>query len=120
MASTLAHELNQPLTSIVSYSAGLARALARQPGQDPEPVAASHALSQHAAQAGAIVHRIRSRLSLREPVLESCAINDIVAEAVRSAAARHDLLGLTVEQELDAELPGRWPIASASRRWCPT
>ncbi len=106
VASTLAHELNQPLTSIVSYSAGLARALARQSGQDPELVAASQALSQHAAQAGAIVHRIRNRLSLREPVLESCAINDIVAEAVRLLQRDTIRLGLTVQQELGAELPG--------------
>ena len=69
-------------------------------------------------KAGAIVHRIRSRLSLREPVLESCAINDIVAEAVRLLQRDTTRLGLTVEQELGAELPGRWPIASASRRWC--
>lgn len=105
VASTLAHELNQPLTSIVSYSAGLARALARQPGQDPDLVAASQALSQHAAQAGSIVHRIRNRLSLRDPELEACAINEIVAEAVRLLQRDTARLGLTVHQELAADLP---------------
>lgn len=105
VASTLAHELNQPLTSIVSYSAGLARALARQEGQDAELVAASQALSQHAAQAGAIVHRIRGRLALRDPVLEPCSLNEVVHEAVRLLQRDIARLGQTVVQDLTAPLP---------------
>ena len=105
VASTLAHELNQPLTSIVSYSAGIAKALERQTQMDPDLVAAAQALSGHASQAGDIVHRIRARLSRRDPVMESGAINPLVAHAV--ALLERDLkrTGIDVSLELDTGLP---------------
>jgi two-component system sensor histidine kinase DctS len=104
VASTLAHELNQPLTSIVSYSAGIAKALEKLPGMDPELVTAAKALSRHASQAGGIVHRVRARLARRELVLELCDINPIVANAV--ALLKRDLkrAGTEVSLELSAAL----------------
>jgi two-component system sensor histidine kinase DctS len=105
VASTLAHELNQPLTSIVSYSAGIAKALERQTHLDPDLVAAAQALSSHASQAGDIVHRIRARLTRRDPVMESAAVNPLVAHAV--ALLQRDLkrIGIDVSLELDTDLP---------------
>lgn len=105
VASTLAHELNQPLTSIVSYSAGIAKALEKQPGTQPDLLAAAQALSRHASTAGGIVHRIRARLARRELVLEPSAINPIVSDAV--ALLRLDLSrgGITVALDLDDTLP---------------
>jgi two-component system sensor histidine kinase DctS len=105
VASTLAHELNQPLTSIVSYSAGIAKALERQTHLDPDLVAAAQALSGHASQAGDIVHRIRARLARRDPVMESGAINPMVAHAV--ALLERDLKrsGVDISLDLDNGLP---------------
>ncbi|MES2947314.1 MAG: ATP-binding protein [Pseudomonadota bacterium] len=105
VASTLAHELNQPLTSIVSYSAGIAKALQKQPGTQPDLLAAAQALSRHASKAGGIVHRIRARLARRELVLEPCDINPIVSDAV--ALLKRDLkrVGVSVSLELDRSLP---------------
>lgn len=105
VASTLAHELNQPLTSIVSYSAGIAKALERKPGTDPDLVAAAQALSRHATQAGGIVHRIRSRLARREPVLEACAINQIVSDAVALLQREIRRAGVEVSLDLGTGLP---------------
>jgi two-component system sensor histidine kinase DctS len=105
VASTLAHELNQPLTSIVSYSAGIAKALEKQAHLDPELVAAAQALSGHASQAGDIVHRIRARLARRDPVLESGSINPIVAHAVAMLQRDFQHAGIDVSLEVDADLP---------------
>jgi two-component system sensor histidine kinase DctS len=105
VASTLAHELNQPLTSIVSYSAGIAKALERQTQLDPELVAAAQALSSHAAQAGDIVHRIRARLARQDPVLESSAINPLVAHAIGMLQRDLKRTGIDVSMELDTNLP---------------
>lgn len=105
VASTLAHELNQPLTSIVSYSAGIAKALERKPDTEPDLVAAAQALSRHASQAGGIVHRIRARLARREPVLEACDINGIVSDAVSLLQREIRRAGVDVSLELDAHLP---------------
>lgn len=104
VASTLAHELNQPLTSIVSYSAGIAKALEKLPNMAPELVAAAKALSRHASQAGGIVHRVRARLARRELVLESCDINPIVANAVALLQRDFKRAGIEVTLELAAPL----------------
>ena len=105
VASTLAHELNQPLTSIVSYSAGIAKALEKEPGTRPDLLAAAQALSRHASAAGGIVHRIRARLARRELVLEPQDINAIVTDAVALLKLDFQRAGVAVVLELDADLP---------------
>ncbi len=105
VASTLAHELNQPLTSIVSYSAGIAKALEKQPGTRPDLLAAAQALSRHASAAGGIVHRIRERLARRELVLEPHDINTIVSDAVALLKLDFKRAGVSVQLDLDAGLP---------------
>jgi two-component system sensor histidine kinase DctS len=105
VASTLAHELNQPLTSIVSYSAGIAKALEKLPGTDPELLAAAQALSRHASKAGGIVHRIRTRLARRELVLEHCNINPLVADAVTLLQREFRRAGVDVSLKLYSGLP---------------
>jgi two-component system sensor histidine kinase DctS len=105
VASTLAHELNQPLTSIVSYSAGIAKALQRRPDTEPDLVAAAQALSRHATQAGGIVHRIRARLARRELVLEACDINSLVTNGVTLLQREVRRAGVEVALELTPQLP---------------
>ena len=104
VASSLAHELNQPLTSIVSYSAGIAKALERQAPRDAELLAAAQALARHASQAGDIVHRIRARLTHRALTMEPCDINTIVRHAskllLRDLTRNGVALTLTLEQGL--------------------
>ncbi|MEY4765280.1 MAG: hypothetical protein RI907_1953 [Pseudomonadota bacterium] len=105
VASTLAHELNQPLSAIASYNAGLQNALA---GRDDLPERIQTALSrqgEQAAQAGRIVRRIREFLTRREPQREPCQVSDIVHSGVhllRRDLARH---GVTLQLALDAGLP---------------
>jgi two-component system sensor histidine kinase DctS len=105
VASTLAHELNQPLTSIVSYSAGIAKALEKQAGIAPDLLMAAQALSRHASMAGGIVHRIRARLARRELVMQTCDANAIVTDAVALLARDLKRMGVTVSLSLDADLP---------------
>lgn len=105
VASTLAHELNQPLTSIVSYSAGIAKALEKQPGTTPDLLMAAQALSRHASMAGGIVHRIRARLARRELVLEACDVNTLVSDAVGLLQRDLKRAGVTVSLALDDTLP---------------
>jgi two-component system, LuxR family, sensor histidine kinase DctS len=83
VASALAHQLNQPLTVIMGYNAGLQRMLL-DAGYDNQAVL--HALAQQgeqAAEAGRIVRRIREFLTRRAPQREAC---DLVAVAQRAEA----------------------------------
>src|SRR5205823_4835029 len=67
IASTLAHELNQPLTAIASYNAGVVNSLKRAGVDHAVVYGALQRLGEQAAQAGAVVQRIREFLTRRGP-----------------------------------------------------
>jgi two-component system sensor histidine kinase DctS len=121
IASTLAHELNQPLTAISSYNAGVLNSLQRagtagavagaaagvasSTAPDPAVLRALQRLGEQAAQAGRIVQRIREFLTRREPRLEPVSLNAIVENGV--ALLKRDLARQQVQLALalDANLP---------------
>jgi two-component system sensor histidine kinase DctS len=85
IASTLAHELNQPLSAISSYNAGVINSLqsAGFDGRvDPAVLRALQRLGEQAAHAGRIVQRIRQFLTRRAPQLEPCALNHVIEGGV--------------------------------------
>jgi len=96
IASTLAHELNQPLSAISSYNAGVLNSLERTRTEvDPTVLRALQRLGEQAAHAGRIVQRIRQFLTRREPQLEACSLNHIVegaAALLRREFERRDVL----------------------------
>jgi two-component system sensor histidine kinase DctS len=113
IASTLAHELNQPLSAISSYNAGVMNSLQRgsadatssvDSSPDPAVIRALQRLGEQAAHAGRIVQRIRQFLTRREPQLEACSLNHIVEGGVallaRELARQRVKLTLTLEPNL--------------------
>jgi two-component system sensor histidine kinase DctS len=105
VASTLAHELNQPLTAIASYTAGVLNSVQRQAAPDPAVVRALQRLGEQAAHAGAIVQRIREFLTRREPVLEHCDLNAVARGAVSLLQRELQRRQVHVQLKLDAQLP---------------
>lgn len=82
VASTLAHELNQPLTAITSYNAGVLNSLQRQGMSDPVLIGALQRLGEQASHAGRIVQRIREFLTRRQPRQERCDLHVLIGEAM--------------------------------------
>ncbi|HEY4081255.1 MAG TPA: ATP-binding protein [Burkholderiaceae bacterium] len=107
IASTLAHELNQPLTVISSYSAGLQNALKARGLTDADILAALQTLGDHAAQAGRIVARIREFLSRHEPRDEPVVLEDVARQAGELLA--QELRKRGIETLLRVE-PGLRPV----------
>jgi two-component system sensor histidine kinase DctS len=108
IASTLAHELNQPLTAISSYNAGVLNSLQRVDAVHPiEPnvLRALQRLGEQAAQAGRIVQRIRRFLTRREPQLESCSLNLVVEGSAALLRREFERQGVALALVLDAGLP---------------
>jgi two-component system sensor histidine kinase DctS len=105
VASALAHQLNQPLTVIMGYNAGLQRMLG-DAGYDNQTVLRALAQQgEQAAEAGRIVRRIREFLTRRGPQREAC---DLAAVARRAAELlQRDLLTaqVSVTWALAAGLP---------------
>jgi two-component system, LuxR family, sensor histidine kinase DctS len=108
IASTLAHELNQPLTAISSYNAGVLNSLQRPdpaPPPDPTVLRALQRLGEQAAHAGRIVQRIRQFLTRREPQLETCALNHVIEGAATLLKREFERHGVQLVLALDAGLP---------------
>ena len=87
MASSLAHELNQPLTAISNYSMGtvarVRRNIATGGTTDPiELLAMLQKTSAQAERAGHIIRRIREFVKRSEPRKRRCRIRAIVDDAV--------------------------------------
>lgn len=105
VASTLAHELNQPLSAIASYNAGLLNALGERPDIDPQIIKAMQRMGEQASHAGRIVKRIREFLTRREPQREPCAIQGVIESGVsllKRDLSRHHV---HVDIRCDAHLP---------------
>jgi two-component system, LuxR family, sensor histidine kinase DctS len=104
VASTLAHELNQPLSAIMAYNSGVLNALNRQSQADPAMITAIERMGEQAAHAGRIVKRIREFLTRREPQREPCDINQIVEAAVgllrREISRNHIQVSLVLDRTL--------------------
>ncbi len=81
IASTLAHELNQPLMAISSYNTGVINTLKKNGFDDAVVLAALERLGQQSANAGRIVQRIRVFLTRREPQREQVNLSEVLAAA---------------------------------------
>lgn len=87
MASTLAHELNQPLSAIASYAAGMLNLMARG-NPDPALLAdATRKLAQQAGRAGLIIRRIQDLARKRAPKFDHLHLEEVIAETVGFLAA---------------------------------
>jgi two-component system sensor histidine kinase DctS len=105
VASALAHQLNQPLTVIMGYNAGLQRMLG-DAGYDNQTVL--HALAQQgeqAAEAGRIVRRIREFLTRRGPQREACDLAAVSRRAVELLQRDLHTAQVSVAWTLAAGLP---------------
>jgi C4-dicarboxylate-specific signal transduction histidine kinase len=105
MASTLAHELNQPLAAIANYNMGCVRRL-RSGSWDPQELL--EALEKSGAQAeraGRVIQRVREFVRKREPEFAACSINDVVAGVAAMIEIETEKNGSTVRLELAPALP---------------
>jgi C4-dicarboxylate-specific signal transduction histidine kinase len=80
MASTLAHELSQPLMALVSF-AGAASAYTGRGDQDMALQALSE-INEQAQRAADIVKRIRGFVKQHTPGFQDCTVNDVVNNVV--------------------------------------
>jgi len=105
VASALAHQLNQPLTSITGYAAGVKRLLERAGQPDARLVDAMSRLGDQAAEAGRIVKRIREFLTRRSPQRETMDLDAAAHRALALLTRELRRLQLHVEWVVAPELP---------------
>ncbi|WP_447954095.1 PAS domain-containing sensor histidine kinase [Sphingopyxis chilensis] len=105
MASTLAHELNQPLTAVASYVMA-AQALLESDQPDAQ-VEARQALADgvaEAVRAGQIVRRLRDFVARGDTEREKVSLTKLIEEAAALALAGANQRGIRVEMDLDPDV----------------
>jgi PAS domain S-box-containing protein len=85
MASSVAHELNQPLTAINNYCNGMVSRIKAQQITEDELLGALEKTAKQAQRAGQIIHRIRSFVKRSEPNRTASEVELMVTEAVELA-----------------------------------
>lgn len=85
MASSVAHELNQPLTAITNYCNGMVSRVRSDSIDKDALMAALEKTAKQAQRAGQIIHRIRNFVKRSEPQRQPAHAADIVEDAVELA-----------------------------------
>ncbi|MDZ7811762.1 MAG: PAS domain S-box protein [Ideonella sp.] len=85
MASSVAHELNQPLTAITNYCNGIVSRVRAGTIQTEDMIAALQKTARQAERAGQVIHRIRAFVKRSEPQRQAAQAVDIVEDAVELA-----------------------------------
>jgi C4-dicarboxylate-specific signal transduction histidine kinase len=104
MASTLAHEINQPLAAIASYNQGCVRRL-RSGQWDAEEIAATlEKASAQAERAGQVIQRVREFLRNREPTRTAHDVNDVMSGVAKLVELEAEQAQVELKLKLHADL----------------
>ncbi|RTZ47926.1 PAS domain-containing sensor histidine kinase [Candidimonas sp. SYP-B2681] len=105
MASSLAHELNQPLTAISNYSMGAVAMLKAGNTQPERLLEALEKAAQQAERAGKIISRIREFVKRSEPRRQRVPVSRILDNAVGFAEIDARKRQIDIEARLPEALP---------------
>ncbi len=107
MASSLAHELNQPLAAISNYCMGVAKRLQGHldPVTQKDILPALEKASDQAHRAGTIIQRIKGFVKRSEPQRKSCDISEIINDAVGLVEIEAHRHRLSIATEISENLP---------------
>jgi two-component system sensor kinase FixL len=111
LSGSLAHELNQPLTAILSNAQAAQRFLAHSPPRVDKLAEILTDIVKSDHRAGAVIQRLRSMLRKEEAQRHPLDLNDLVEESLR--LMRSDLLNRHVM--VSADLAGALPAVSGDR-----
>jgi two-component system CheB/CheR fusion protein len=105
IATNLAHELNQPLAAIVTYTEGIAQQVQSGKPLDTASLAALSETADLARRATGIVRSIREVISKHDVVQQRVDINEVVRQAVEIRTAKALSEGASVTLDLQPDLP---------------
>jgi two-component system sensor kinase FixL len=100
--SSLAHEISQPLTAILSYAQAAQRMLA---GRDPKLREILQYIINDDQRAAEVIQRLRSLLKKSKPEMKPLDINALINETVVLIATDATIRNSVIKTELDTNLP---------------
>lgn len=108
LASSIAHEMNQPLATIVNFASASQRYL-KQAGNSPEALERVDdglgKIIHHANRASEVIKRLRAFLSKGRKRTAPVALNDVISEVARLCHWEADKAGIRLRERLSPTNP---------------
>ncbi len=105
MASTLAHELNQPLSAIANYCAGCVTRMQGGQWKQEDILAAMQKASFQAERAGKIIRRVREFVKKSEPRRSAVQLDEVLEDALGFADIDARRTGIRIVADIEPGLP---------------
>ncbi len=105
LTASIAHELNQPLTAILSNAQAGQRILSRKKSRFPIVRDILSDIADDGRRAGEVIHRLRSLLEKGEPQKQSLDVNSLVEQTLRLVHSEMIIRRIAVEKHFDATVP---------------
>jgi len=106
MAASIAHELNQPLTAVVTHAYACREWLSMQPANLEKAAATADKIVQESTRAGSVVSRVRALFRTEAPVRLPTDLNRLIVDLVHlqhdEAARRNVAINLLLADDLPA------------------
>lgn len=105
VTASIAHEINQPLTAVVTNGDACLQWLSTNPPNLEKARQSAEKIIQDGTRAGTVVGRIRSLFKKEQPIKSRVDINEVIQELVEflrhEAASRH----ISISTQLSSQLP---------------
>ena len=105
MTAGIAHELNQPLTSIVTRSGAARRRLTSKNPDMDKIDNALEAISKQALRAGDVMQRMRDLVELHQSERDLIEPNELIEEALNIVSIDNSMLNTQIKTQLSNNLP---------------
>lgn len=107
LAAVIAHELNQPLTTIANYNDGIRDILLKRGpnDEDKEIIDILERCSQQAIRSGALLHRLREFVQGKPPSLERIEVEELVDTAIKLSLINGFRKNVSIEIQIADDLP---------------
>lgn len=107
MASSLAHELNQPLAAINNYCMGVISRLKvkNDKAVNQEIIPALEKAGAQALRAGSIIQRIRGFVKRSAPQRQMCSLEQIIQDSIELAEIEAKRQGFTIHSNISKDIP---------------
>jgi len=105
LTASIAHEVNQPLSGIVTNTSTCLRMLAADPPDIDGAVRTAQRTLRDGNRAAEVIQRLRNLFAHKEPSYERVDLNDATREVVALSVSELQRSGVTLRTELDESLP---------------
>ena len=105
MASSIAHEVNQPLTAISTYAQACRRMMEADDFSREEISRILGRITSEALRAGEIIHRLKELVRRRESERRAWSVNALILQVMPLAKMDARLHGVVLHLDLEQDLP---------------